>query len=103
MMETFEKVKWKQFILPVVIGLVIWFIAPVRPAGISLDAWHMLAIFIATIAACITQPMAIAGVTLIGFTMAVCLGLAPIADVMKDGKLVQKGALSAFSNSSAWG
>ena len=101
-METFEKVKWKQFILPVVIGLVIWFIAPVRPAGISLDAWHMLAIFIATIAACITQPMAIAGVTLIGFTMTVCLGLAPIADVMKDGKLVQKGALSAFSNSSAW-
>lgn len=101
-METFEKVKWKQFILPVVIGLLIWFIAPVRPAGISIDAWHMLAIFIATIVACITQPMAIAGVTLIGFTMTVCLGLAPIADVMKDGKVIQKGALSAFSNSSAW-
>ncbi|MDK6803389.1 DASS family sodium-coupled anion symporter [Lactobacillus mulieris] len=101
-METFEKVKWKQFILPVVIGLLIWFIAPVRPAGISIDAWHMLAIFIATIVACITQPMAIAGVTLIGFTMTFCLGLAPITDVMKDGKVIQRGALSAFSNSSAW-
>lgn len=100
--KKFENVKWKQFILPIVIGLIIWFTAPWRPAGVTVQAWHMLAIFIATIVACITQPLSIAGVTLIGFTLTVCLGLAPMADVVVNGKVVQKGALDAFSNSSAW-
>ena len=51
------KVKYKGFIAPLIIGLLIWFTAPVRPAGVSVAAWHMMAIFIATIAACITQPL----------------------------------------------
>ena len=65
------KVKYKGFIAPLIIGLLIWFTAPVRPAGVSVAAWHMMAIFIATIAACITQPLPIAAVTLIGFTVMV--------------------------------
>jgi hypothetical protein len=44
------KVKYKGFIAPLIIGLLIWFTAPVRPAGVSVAAWHMMAIFIATIA-----------------------------------------------------
>lgn len=85
------KVKYKGFIAPLIIGLLIWFTAPVRPAGVSVAAWHMMAIFIATIAACITQPLPIAAVTLIGFTVVVMTKLVPMDD-----------ALMAFSNSSSW-
>lgn len=85
------KVKYKGFIAPLIIGLLIWFTAPVRPAGVSVAAWHMMAIFIATIAACITQPLPIAAVTLIGFTVMVLTKLVPMDD-----------ALTAFSNSSSW-
>lgn len=86
-----EKVKYKGFIFPIVIGLIIWFTAPIRPAGVSVVAWHMLALFIATIVGCITQPISIAGVTLIGFTLMIFTGLVPM-----------KPALAAFSNSAAW-
>lgn len=50
----------------------------------------MLAIFIATIFGCITQPIALAGVTLIGFTLTICVGLAPISDVIVNCKVVEK-------------
>lgn len=86
-----SKVKYKGFIAPLIIGLLIWFTTPVRPAGLSVAAWHMLAIFIATIAACITQPLPIAGVTLIGFVVMVLVKLVPMDK-----------ALTAFSDSSAW-
>lgn len=101
-MKHFAKVNYKGFILPVIVGLIFWFTTPFRPAGVTVMAWHMLAIFIATIFGCITQPMGIAGVTLIGFTITVLVGLAPIADVVVNGKVVSKGALDAFANSSAW-
>lgn len=100
-MKTFEKVNYKKFILPIVIGLLIWFTTPIRPSGVSVQAWHMLAIFVATIFGCITQPLPIAAVTLIGFTLTVVLGLVPISDKVV-GKTTVKGALDAFSNSSAW-
>lgn len=75
---------------------------PWRPTGVSVDSWHMLAIFIATIFGCITQPIALVDVTLIGFTLTICVGLAPISDVIVNCKVVDKGALDAFSNASAW-
>lgn len=100
-MKTFEKVNYKKFILPIVVGALIWFTAPIRPSGITVQAWQMLAIFVATILGCITQPLPIAAVTLIGFTLTIVLGLAPISDTVVKGKVV-KGALDAFSNSSAW-
>ncbi|WP_125588541.1 DASS family sodium-coupled anion symporter [Companilactobacillus jidongensis] len=86
-----EKVKFKGFIWPIVIGLIIWFTTGIRPSGVSVQAWHMLALFVGTIIGCITQPLSIAGVTLIGFTLTVGLGLSD----MKTG-------LTAFSNSAAW-
>ncbi|MGZ0075339.1 anion permease [Staphylococcus aureus] len=38
-------------------------------------AWYMFAIFVATIIACITQPMPIGAVSIIGFTMMVLVGI----------------------------
>ena len=86
-----EKINYKKFIWPVVIGLVLWFTTPIRPSGVSAQAWQMLALFVATIVGCITQPLGIAGVTLIGFSLTVGLGFVPM-----------KVALTAFSNSAAW-
>lgn len=86
-----EKINYKKFIWPIVIGLLIWFTAPVRPSGVSVTAWHLLALFVATIVGCITQPLGIAGVTLIGFVLTVALGFSDM-----------KTALTAFENSAAW-
>ncbi len=101
-MKTLEKIDYRKFIFPLLFGLVFWFTTPIRPAGVTVQAWHMLAIFIATIVGCITLPIAISGVTLIGFTLTICLGLVPLADKVVNGKLVEKGAINAFSNTSAW-
>lgn len=101
-MKTLEKINYRKFIFPLLFGLIFWFTTPIRPAGVTVQAWHMLAIFIATIVGCITLPIAISGVTLIGFTLTICLGLAPLADKVVNGKLVTKGAINAFANASAW-
>ncbi len=90
-MKSFEKVKYQNFILPIIVGLVFWLTTNFRPEGVTVNAWHMLAIFIATIIGCITLPLPIAGVTLIGFTIMIGVGLSPIDE-----------ALGAFGNSSAW-
>ncbi|MCH5461877.1 anion permease [Lactobacillus sp. LC28-10] len=88
---TLNKVNYKKFILPIVVGLIIWFLAPIKPAAVSLVAWHMLAIFIATILACITQPLPIAGSALIGITLSVLLGVVKMED-----------AASGFGNDTVW-
>ena len=86
-----ENVKYKNFLWPVLIGLIIWFLAPIRPDAVSLAAWHMLAIFVGTIIACITQPVAIGGVALIGVTLTVLLGIVPM-----------ENATTAFGNNTVW-
>lgn len=85
------KIRYNAWAWTVVIGALIWFCTPFRPGGLSVNAWHMFAIFVGTVIGCITQPIAIAGVTLIGLILTVLLGIAPM-----------KVALSAFSNSAAW-
>ena len=77
-----SKVNYKGFIWPVLVGVIIWLCTPVRPVGISVVAWHLLALFIATIVGCITQPLPIAGVALIGFTLTVLLGIAPMKEAV---------------------
>lgn len=101
-MKTLEKIDYKKFIIPIVLGLVFWYTTPIRPAGVTVAAWQMLAIFIATIAGCITLPLSISGVTLIGFTLTIVSGLVPLADKVVNGKVIEKGAINAFANSSAW-
>ena len=102
-MKTLEKVNYKGFVLPLVIGVILWGITPLRPGGLSASAWEMFAIFVATIVGCITKPLPIGGTTLIGLIVTVLVGLAPIKDVVdpKTGK-VTSGILSAFSNSASW-
>ncbi len=86
-----EKVNYKGFIVPVVIGLLFWFCTPLRPAGVSVISWHLLALFVATILGCITKPLPIAGVAIIGLVLTVILGIAPM-----------KLAMTAFGDSAVW-
>ncbi|MFD1421725.1 anion permease [Lactiplantibacillus songbeiensis] len=86
-----EKVKYKKFIAPIVVGLILWFMGPMRPAGLSLGAWYMFAIFVATIIGCITQPLPIGGVAILGFTVAVLTKQVPLDT-----------AIAGFGNGSIW-
>ncbi|MDF7638992.1 DASS family sodium-coupled anion symporter [Lactobacillus sp. ESL0791] len=103
-MKTLEKVNYKGFIWPLIIGIVLWCITPFRPAGLSVQAWEMFAIFVATIVGCITKPLPIGGTTLVGLIVVVLVGLAPIKDTVdpKTGAVTSTGILSAFSNSASW-
>lgn len=102
-MKTLEKVNYKGFILPVVIGAILWLLTPVRPGGLSVQAWEMFAIFVATIVVCITKPLPIGGTTLIGLIVTVLVGLAPVQnEVNPKTGAVNAGILSAFSNSASW-
>lgn len=102
-MKTLEKVNYKGFILPVIVGVVLWCFTPIRPSGLSAQAWEMFAIFVATIVGCITKPLPIGGTTLIGLIVTVLVGLAPIKNEVnpKTGE-INAGILSAFSNSASW-
>ena len=51
----------------------------------------MFAIFVATIIGCITQPMTIGAVSILGFTLTVLVGVVDI-----------KTAVQGFGNSSIW-
>ena len=70
-MNSLEKVDYKKFIAPLVVGLVLWFLAGVRPDGMSISAWHMFAIFVATIVGLVTKPLPLGGVALVGFVAVV--------------------------------
>ena len=71
---------WK-FLVPVAIGLVLWFVPP--PAGLPPKAWHMFAIFVATITGIITAPLPMSAVAIIGATAGALSGVITFDDVVK--------------------
>ena len=73
------------------VGLLIWALTPFKPDALDTQAWYMFAIFVATIIACITQPMPIGAVSIIGFTLTVLVGVVDI-----------KTAVQGFGNNSIW-
>ncbi|RVU70226.1 MULTISPECIES: DASS family sodium-coupled anion symporter [Lactobacillus] len=102
-MKTLEKVNYKGFIWPIIVGVVLWCITPWRPNGLTPQAWQIFAIFVATIVGCITKPLPIGGTTLVGLVVTVLVGLAPMKDVTNaKGVVVNQGVLSSFGNSAAW-
>ncbi|AHG20579.1 2-oxoglutarate translocator [Chania multitudinisentens RB-25] len=77
------------FLVPVVLGAAIWFF-PV-PEGLTPQGWHMFAIFAATIAAVLTQPLPSGAVMLI----ALCV-------VIFTKTLPESKALSGFASGTVW-
>lgn len=84
-------------LIAVSIGLVIWFVVPV-PEGVAPNAWHLLAIFIGTIAAIIGKALPIGALAMIGIT------LVALTQVTNPGnaKAAIGDALSGFSSSLIW-
>src|SRR5699024_8662792 len=102
-MKTIEKVNYKDFIWPLMVGIVLWWITPWRSSGLSVQAWQMFGVFVDTIVGCITKPLPIGGTTLAGLVVTVLVGLAPMKDVTNaKGMVVNQGVLSSFGNSAAW-
>jgi DASS family divalent anion:Na+ symporter len=73
----------------ILVAIIIWSLPP--PAGVTPKAWHLLAIFAATIAGLILQPLPMGAVVIIG-TMATAL----------TGTLSIGDALNGFANTTVW-
>lgn len=86
-----SEIKWKGFLLPLIFGIGLWLVTPLRPVAISIMAWHLFAIFVATIIACITKPLPMMAVTLIGIVVATLTGIFTMDEVA-----------TGFGNSTAW-
>lgn len=77
------------YAIPIIVGLVIWFIPP--PAGVELQAWHLLAIFVATIVGIIAKPLPMGAVAMLGITATAATMTLTIQE-----------ALSGFGNTTIW-
>lgn len=83
-------------IISVCFALVIWFIIPV-PAGVEANAWHLLALFVGTIAAIIGKVMPIGAIAMLAITLVALTGV-----TNENASIAIKDALSGFSNSLIW-
>jgi DASS family divalent anion:Na+ symporter len=71
------------------VGTIIWLIPP--PGGVEPRAWHLLAIFVATIVGIIAKPLPMGAIALLGIAMTALTGTLTINQ-----------ALSGFGNSTIW-
>ncbi len=84
-----------RWLVPIALGLLLRTLP--TPAGLSPNAWHYFALFVAVVAALITEPLPGAAVGLIGVSIATAsmsVGKTPAEAV--------KWALSGFSNDTVW-
>ncbi|MDB5655274.1 MAG: anion transporter, partial [Tardiphaga sp.] len=81
----------------VAVTLLIWFVIPV-PAGVTPNAWHLLALFVGTIVAIIGKAMPLGALSILA------IALVAITGVTHPGKPVAAlaDALSGFSNPLIW-
>lgn len=89
MSETVKK------LIPVIVLLVFWFIP--APEGLSVNAWHFMAIFFAVVVGLIVEPVPAALVGFTGISLVAILGL-----IDTSSKANIKWALSGFSNTVIW-
>jgi DASS family divalent anion:Na+ symporter len=83
-------------LITVALILIIWFVIPV-PEGVDPNAWHLLALFVGTIAAIIGKVMPIGAIAMISIMLVAITG---VTNPKPTGAL--KDALSGFSNSLIW-
>ncbi|MGM5631810.1 anion permease [Apibacter raozihei] len=78
-----------KFLLVIFIGVVLWFIP--APEGVNEKAWHLMAVFIATVLGLILSPFPLGAMAIFSMTVVVALDLVPM-----------KGALKGFSDTTIW-
>ena len=83
-----------KLLAPVLVVLVMWFIP--APEGLSQNAWHFLAIFLAVVVGLILEPIPAALIGFAGVALIAALGL------IGNPTMSINWALSGFSNSVIW-
>lgn len=81
--------KKKRLIYVILIGVILWF-CPI-PTGLTPVAWHLFAVFAATIIGLILQPMPIGAVAFLGVTISALTGVVSV-----------NTAISGYGNSTIW-
>ncbi|MGE3953826.1 MAG: DASS family sodium-coupled anion symporter [Parachlamydiales bacterium] len=71
------------------LGALLWFLP--APVGVSLEGWHLLALFLATIAGIILKPLPMGAVAFTGLTLTLLTGTLPL-----------KESLASFGNPVVW-
>ncbi len=89
-------VKLVPGMISMALTLGIWFVVPI-PEGVSANAWHLLALFVGTIAAIIGKVMPIGAIAVLAITLVALTG---VTNDSPSGAI--KDALSGFSNSLIW-
>ena len=82
--------------IAILVGLIIWFIIPV-PADVTPEAWHMLALFIATIVAIIGKVLPIGAIAIIAVTLVAVTGV-----TNESPQQAISDALSSYSSPLIW-
>lgn len=93
MAETTKKpageVKFIPLLICLAIGLILWFITP--PSGLDVKAWHLFAIFVATIVGLIIKPLPLGSVAILSLTI-----------IVLTNTLTLEQSLSGFQNTTIW-
>lgn len=84
-----EGAKMQPLAISVAVGVITWFLP--APAGVPRNAWQLLAIFLGTVVAIITQPLPLGAVALIGLGVSILTRTLTFA-----------AAFSAFGNEIPW-
>jgi divalent anion:Na+ symporter, DASS family len=88
-LQPFEISYLTRWLIPLVIGAIIWFIPP--PEGVEQNAWQLFAIFVATIVGIIAKPLPMGAVAMIGIMMTAATNTLSVGN-----------ALSGFGNTVIW-
>ena len=83
-------------LVAICLGLLIWFVIPV-PVGVKPEAWHLLALFVGTIAAIIGKVMPIGALAMIAIALVAMLGV-----TSNKPSVAIVDALSGFANPLIW-
>lgn len=92
-------VKWDgvkpiPLLITLAVGLIIWIVPP--PAGVEIAAWHLFAVFVATIVGIIVAPLPMGAVAMLGIAAAVLSG------ALGTGGTAIGTGLSGFANTTIW-
>jgi divalent anion:Na+ symporter, DASS family len=91
-----DSLRPRSALVAIAITLLIWFVIPV-PEGVKPNAWHLMAMFIGTIAAIIGKAMPIGALAMIAISLVAITG---VTNDKPGGAIAD--ALSGFSNSLIW-
>lgn len=87
----------KPTLIAITLTLILWFLIP-APAGLEPHAWHLLALFVGTIAAIIGKAMPIGAISILAITLVALTGVTN----PDSPKAAMNDAISGFSNSLIW-